>query len=85
MNRLYFAAVVIAAFSAASPSFAQKAKLIGKCMRVDCAAMQSYCEESKSQGKTGTDCTAAGKQCVAGGGKSWVGKTPDGKAWSCTF
>lgn len=85
MKRFYFAVVALAAVSACTPSFAQKAKLIGKCMRADCAAMQSYCEESKSAGKTGTDCGAAGKQCVAGGGKSWVGKTPDGKAWSCTF
>ncbi|MFK4511387.1 hypothetical protein ABIF81_006565 [Bradyrhizobium daqingense] len=85
MKYFYFAAAALAIVTAATPSLAQKPKLIGKCMRTDCAAMQSYCEESKSTGKTGTDCGMAGKQCVAGGGKSWLGRTPDGKAWSCTF
>jgi hypothetical protein len=85
MKVLYFAIISIAVIVSAGPSLAQKAKLIGKCMRADCASMQAYCEESKAAGKTGTDCGAAGTLCLASKGKTWVGTTPDGKKWSCTF
>jgi hypothetical protein len=85
MKVLYFATVSLAVVISAGPSLAQKAKAIGKCMRADCASMQAYCEESKSAGKTGTDCPSAGARCLASKGKTWVGTTPDGKKWSCTF
>lgn len=75
--------ILIAVAFTSSPSFAQKP--IGKCMRADCASMQQYCEESRSTGKTGTNCVAAGKQCVQSKGGKWVGTTTDGKKWSCTF
>jgi hypothetical protein len=81
MKALHIATIIFAVSSVSSPSLAQKAKPIGKCMRPDCASMQQFCEESKRAGKTGTDCAAAGKQC----GRTWVGTTPDGKKWSCTF
>ena len=81
MNRLLVPAALIILTAGSIPSFAQKA--IGKCMRTDCAAMQAYCEESRSAGKTGTNCTAAGAQCNKS--KKWVGTTPDNKKWSCTF
>jgi hypothetical protein len=78
---LYFPAILVALISSSVPSVAQKA--IGKCMRADCASMQAYCEESRSAGKTGTNCVAAGAQCTKS--KKWVGTTTDGKKWSCTF
>jgi hypothetical protein len=80
---LYISTILVALASTSVPSFAQKP--IGKCMRADCASMQQYCEESRSAGKTLTNCTAAGKQCVQSKGRTWVGTTPDGKKWSCNF
>lgn len=79
MHRLLTAALILIASSL--PSMAQKP--IGKCMRSDCAAMQAYCMESMAAGKTGTNCAAAGAQCDKS--KKWIGSTPDGKKWSCTF
>ncbi|MGW1420357.1 hypothetical protein ACWAT4_09605 [Bradyrhizobium manausense] len=81
MRTLYCAAIFMTLISTSVPSSAQKA--IGKCMRADCAGMQAYCSESRSSGKTGTNCEAAGAQCTKA--KKWVGTTPDGKKWSCTF
>ena len=81
MKHLYIPAALIILASTTVPSLAQKQ--IGKCMRADCASMQAYCEESRAAGKTGTNCSAAGKQCAQN--KKWVGATPDGKKWSCTF
>ena len=81
MRALYCSAILVALISTSVPSSAQKA--IGKCMRADCASMQAYCNESRSSGKTGTNCEAAGAQCTKA--KKWVGTTPDGKKWSCTF
>jgi hypothetical protein len=66
-----------------TPSFAQKP--IGKCMRADCASMQSYCEESRATGKTMTNCSAAGKLCLQSKGRTWIGTSPEGKKWSCVF
>lgn len=79
MRGLYISTILFAL--ASTPSFAQKP--IGKCMRADCASMQQYCEESRSVGKTGTNCGPAGAQCTKT--KKWVGTSPDGKKWSCTF
>lgn len=81
MRALYCSAILLALISTSLPSSAQKA--IGKCMRADCASMQAYCNESRSSGKTGTNCEVAGAQCIKA--KKWVGTTPDGKKWSCTF
>ena len=90
------AIIIMAMISTSVPSFAQKA--MGNCMKVsgysqflqrsssheaDCTSMQAYCSESRSSGKTGTNCEAAGAQCTKA--KKWVGTTPDGKKWSCTF
>src|SRR6476619_2862861 len=61
------------------------AKSIGKCMRLDCESMQQYCDESRSAGKTGTDCSVAGKLCFQSKGRTWVGTTADGKTWTCDF
>jgi hypothetical protein len=85
MKTLHTAAIVFAVASVSTPGLAQKPKAIGKCMRPDCASMQQYCNESKSEGKTGTDCAAAGKLCLDVKGRTWLGTTPDGKRWSCTF
>ena len=60
MKVLYCFAVLVALISTAVPGSAQKA--IGKCMRADCAIMHAYCTESRSSGKTGTNCEAAGAQ-----------------------
>jgi hypothetical protein len=81
MKYLFLTAVCAVVVSTLAPSSAQKA--VGKCMRADCAAMQAYCQESKAAGKTQTNCEAAGAQCTKN--KKWVGKSVDGKAWSCTF
>jgi hypothetical protein len=81
---MYVLTLMVALASATGPSFAQKAKDIGKCMRADCGSMQKFCEESRSAGKTGTNCEAAGKLCLESKGR-WVGTTPDGKKWTCTF
>ena len=81
MRALYCSAILVALISTSVPSSAQKA--IGKCMRADCASMQAYCNESRSSGKTGTNCEVAGAQCTKA--KKWVGTAPDGKKWSCTF
>jgi hypothetical protein len=81
MKGLYISTILVALASTSAPSFAQKP--IGKCMRPDCASMQQYCEESRSAGKTGTNCVPAGAQCTKT--KKWVGTGPDGKKWSCTF
>jgi len=48
MNRLFVPAALLILAASSIPSFAQKP--IGKCMRSDCAAMQAYCEESRSAG-----------------------------------
>jgi hypothetical protein len=57
MRALYCSAILVALISTSVPSSAQKA--IGKCMRADCASMQAYCNESRSSGKTGTNCEVA--------------------------
>jgi hypothetical protein len=90
------AIIIMALISTSVPSFAQKA--IGNCMKVtgysqflqrsssheaDCTSMQAYCSESRSSGKTLTNCEAASAQCSKA--KRWIGTTPDGKKWSCTF
>ena len=76
---------LLLAATASQASAAAGEKAIGKCMRADCASMQQYCEESRSAGKTGTNCTAAGNQCVQGKGRTWHGTTAEGKKWSCNF
>ena len=81
MNCSLLSVVFAVLISTPSPSLAQKP--IGKCMRADCAAMQAYCQESRSAGKTLTNCEAAGAQCSKA--KKWIGTSPDGKNWSCTF
>jgi hypothetical protein len=81
MKFRFFSAVFVAFVFTSVPSLAQTA--IGKCMRADCASMQSFCQESKTAGKTGTDCEAAGALCAKN--QKWVGTRPDGKKWSCTF
>jgi hypothetical protein len=90
------AIIIMTLISTSVPSFAQKA--IGNCMKVagysqflqrssihkaDCTSMQAYCSESRGSGKTKTNCEVAGAQCTDA--KKWVGTTPDGKKWSCTF
>ena len=77
MRALYCSAILVALISTSVPSSAQKA--IGKCMRADCASMQAYCNESRSSGKTGTNCEVAGARCTKA--KKWVGTTPDGKTF----
>jgi hypothetical protein len=79
----YILTTLVALACTSIPSFAQKP--IGKCMRADCASMQQFCEESRSAGKTGTNCAGAGQQCVQSKGRTWVGTSPDGKKWSCNF
>ncbi len=81
MKYLFLSVLFVALVSTPVPSLAQKP--IGKCMRADCAAMQAYCQESRSAGKTRTNCEAAGAQCTKN--KKWIGTSPDGKKWSCTF
>jgi hypothetical protein len=81
MKYLLLTAVFGVLVSTSAASLAQKP--IGKCMRADCAGMQTYCQESKAAGKTATNCEAAGAQCTKN--KKWTGKTVDGKTWSCTF
>ena len=83
MKSLCISTVLVALASTAVPSFAQKH--IGKCMRADCESMQQYCDESRSAGKTATDCSVAGKLCHQSKGRTWVGTTPDGKQWTCDF
>jgi len=81
MKIAIYSSVLAALILSSNLSFAQKA--IGKCMRVDCASMLSYCKESRSIGKTATNCEAAGAQCLRT--KKWIGTTPEGTKWSCTF
>ena len=83
MKSLYVSTVLVALALTAAPTFAQKS--IGKCMRPDCESMQKYCDESRSAGKTGTDCSIAGKRCFQSNGRTWVGTAPDGKTWTCDF
>jgi hypothetical protein len=73
-----------ACFDLGVSSFAVE-KDIGQCMRVDCASMQQYCEESHKAGKTGTNCAVAGKACLQSNGPRWHGVTADGKKWTCKF
>jgi hypothetical protein len=88
--------IILALVSTSVPGFAQKA--VGNCMKVtgypqflqrsssheaSCASMQAYCSESRSSGKTHTNCEDASAQCAKA--KKWIGTTPDGKKWSCTF
>jgi hypothetical protein len=81
---IYPVAALLLAATATQASAAGE-KSIGKCMRADCATMQQYCEESRNAGKAGTNCTAAGDQCVQSKGRSWHGVTAEGKKWSCNF
>jgi len=84
MKALYVSTILVTLASTSVASFAVE-KFIGQCMRVDCASMQQFCEESRKAGKTGTNCTAAGNQCVQSKGRTWHGVTADGKKWSCNF
>jgi len=81
MKWLLLPFVLVYLVAAAAPSSAQKP--IGKCMRADCASMLAYCQESRSAGKTGTNCEAAGARCIKS--KKWIGTTPEGTKWSCVF
>ena len=83
MKSLCISTVLVALALTAAPTFAQMS--IGKCVRPDCESMQQYCDESRSAGKTGTDCSVAGKLCFQSKGRTWVGTTPDGKTWTCDF
>jgi len=60
MRALTISTTFVALVSTCVSSFAGE-KDIGQCMRVDCASMQQYCEESHKAGKTGTNCAVAGK------------------------
>ena len=84
MRALTVSTTFLALSSTCVPSFAAE-KDIGQCMRVDCASMQQYCEESYKIGKTGTNCAAAGKACLQSNGGRWHGVTADGKKWTCNF
>lgn len=81
MKRLFFSVTVLVTLISIEPSMAQK--FYGKCMRPDCASMLAYCQESKSTGKTSTNCETAAALCAKN--KKWVGTTPDGKKWACGF
>jgi hypothetical protein len=84
MKGLYISTILVALVSTSASSFAGE-KSVGACMRSDCASMQQYCEESRKAGKTGTNCAAAGDQCVKSNGRTWHGVTGDGKKWTCNF
>jgi hypothetical protein len=83
MKSLCISTVLVALAVTAAPTFAQKS--IGKCVRPDCESMQQYCDESRSAGKTGTDCSVAGKLCFQSKGRTWVGTTPDGRHGHAIF
>jgi len=83
MKSLCISTVLAALALTPAPTFAQKS--IGKCTRPDCESMQRYCDESRNAGKTGTDCSIAGKRCFQSNGRTWVGTNPDGKTWTCDF
>jgi hypothetical protein len=84
MRALTISTTFVALASTCVSSFAGE-KDIGQCMRVDCASMQQYCEESHKAGKTGTNCAVAGKACLQSAGPRWHGVTADGKKWTCKF
>lgn len=65
------------------PGSATAQTYIGKCIRPDCTAMRTYCEQGNGRGKTGTNCTLAAARCLKT--QRWVGRTTNGKRWSCTF
>jgi hypothetical protein len=83
MKSLCISTVLAALDFTAAPTFAQQH--IGKCIRPDCESIQRYCDESRNAGKTGTDCSIAGKRCFQSNGRTWVGTNPDGKTWTCDF
>ena len=83
MKSLCISTVLVALALTAAPTFAQKHT--GKCMMPDCQSMQKYCDESHNAGKTGTDCSIAGKRCYQSNGRTWVGTKSDGKTWTCDF